>query len=134
MYNTPLTQYPTGEQPRHFLPGLSTEDRDLLFGALPHVSVEVKSDLERLDSVSESGKSRAQEEEEGKMEQMMRLLDLRNANKAGIEAVNRQRVIEEFGRREDGKGLDTGSTEVQGQSSPSMHDWTGYGCSMVTSN
>lgn len=53
--------------------------------------------------------------EAGKVEQMQRVLDLRNASKRGIEVVNRQRVIEEFGGVRDGKGENTGSSEVQGE-------------------
>lgn len=117
MYNTRPTNYTAGETPERFLPGLTKEDQDLLFGALPYVSV----DLQRRDNDSLEGIIKVSDDEERKFEHMQRVLDLRNANKQGIEAVNRQRVIEEFGRREEGKGIDTGSSEVQGEPYPSPY-------------
>ena len=123
MYNAPLTNYPAGELPRHFLPGLNAEEQQLLLGALPYASASIKNGANSVakqtpgapqsrTDLSES--ERLREVEEAKNEQMLRLMDLRNANKAGIEAVNRQRVIEEFGRKVEGAGLDSGSSEVQG--------------------
>jgi small subunit ribosomal protein S15 len=59
----------------------------------------------------------AAQEQKKRSEMMHRILDLRNASKKGIEVTNRQRVIDEFGRKEPGKGTDTGSSEVQGEPS-----------------
>lgn len=59
---------------------------------------------------------------------MMKILDLRNASKQGIEVVNRQRIIEAFGKRrvvgDDGEvGFvgepQSGGSEVQGTPPPS---------------
>jgi small subunit ribosomal protein S15 len=129
VYNAPLTNYAADEQPKHFLPGLSAEDQDTLFGALPYASVDIQSKIAQdhgsgvatagsgqTKYVDPAGGTPYQIAEGIKNEQMLRLLDLRNANKAGIEAVNRQRVIDEFGRKAEGAGLDTGSSEVQGMS------------------
>ena len=112
MYNAPLTNFRAGDQPAHFLPGLGEEDKAILFGALPFTSVDIKSEIGRQageglpSAVEERQRQMGLEEyrdlmgqENIKAEQMLRLMDLRNANKAGIEAVNRQRVIDEFGRR-----------------------------------
>ncbi len=44
-------------------------------------------------------------------EMLMRILDLRNASKKGIEVVNRQKIVDAFG---NGKGA--GCFEVQGKS------------------
>jgi len=45
---------------------------------------------------------------------LMRIMDLRNADRATINAYNRQRIIEEFGGND--QGTDCGSSFVQGAS------------------
>jgi hypothetical protein len=63
------------------------------------------------------------EDQEKQVGAIKKILDLRNASKQGIEVVNRQRIIDEFGRKrilaQDGTvGFEgepqSGSSEVQG--------------------
>jgi len=91
---------------------LSKEDQATLFGAVPYTTVGLGG-----------GEEAAVEEQERQVESMKRILDLRNASKSGIEVVNRQRIVEEFGRkrvlREEGVwGYEgepqSGGSEVQG--------------------
>jgi small subunit ribosomal protein S15 len=83
---------------------LSEADRELLFGALPATTAELAFDADR------PGASAAAVADQGKQtETMKRILDLRNASKPGIEAVNRQRIVAEFGATP----ADTGSSQVQ---------------------
>ena len=122
---------PFSSTPEHYLPGLTAEDRDLLFGAVPHTTLTLGSK----DTPDSNGTSQSQsqemrwtkevEEQENQVGAMMKILDLRNASKQGIEVVNRQRIIEEFGRKravgEDGEVTfegepQSGGSEVQGQS------------------
>jgi small subunit ribosomal protein S15 len=120
IYSAPPVEYAAGEAPQQYLPGLAIEDQQMLFGALPYTSTSLKA-----RRVLQNSASLRQEEddphaaltaaEEDKVEQMQRMLDLRNASKRGIEVVNRQRVIEEFGGVREGKGVNTGSSEVQGE-------------------
>lgn len=96
--------YAEGAEPAHYLPGLSEADRELLFGAVPATTAELAFDADR------PAASAAAVADQGKQtETMKRILDLRNASKPGIEAVNRQRIVAEFGRTP----TDTGSSEVQ---------------------
>lgn len=134
VYNAPAVDYAEGQEPEHYIPGLSTQDRDVLFGALPYTSTALKARrmphraiLASAGTATGPGVDRDGEsdpdphavlmaQEEGKVEQMRRMLDLRNSNKKGIEVLNRQRVIQEFGGvPEEGKGENTGSSEVQGE-------------------
>ncbi|WRT70703.1 uncharacterized protein IL334_007701 [Kwoniella shivajii] len=97
-YSTP-PNYTSGEKPKFLLPGISQQDSELLFGALPHASTELKYSI----------RSEGVEEEQNKQSEMlMRILDLRNASKDSINIINRQKVIDEFGN-----GKDTGSSAVQ---------------------
>lgn len=111
VYSAPLS---SGSEPRNYIHGLSTEDQDTLFGAVPYVSIGLTE-----------GSEIAVEEQERQVESMKRILDLRNASKAGIEVVNRARIVEEFGRKrvlsEEGVwGYEgepqSGGSEVQGMS------------------
>jgi small subunit ribosomal protein S15 len=118
VYSTPAPDYPSGASPGQYLPGLSKADQDILFGALPHAATELA-----LFGASEENHTQrvavlegVEGEQRKRTEMLQRILDLRNASKKGIEVVNRQRVIEEFGRKADGKGMDTGSSQVQGKS------------------
>jgi small subunit ribosomal protein S15 len=98
--------------------GLDKQDAELLFDSLPRVASlrpvlasqsEGKRDAynaSRLEQLHEGGV----EEETRKKEQLMRILDLKNANARGIRAENTQTLLEQFGRKEG----DTGSPEVQG--------------------
>lgn len=107
-------------QPQHYLPGLSESDRDMLFGAVPHTTLT----LGTRDSTSEDRVMRQVTEQEHQVTAMQKILDLRNASKQGIEVVNRQRIIDEFGRRRvvEGEGAvrfegepQSGGSEVQGK-------------------
>ncbi|WWC65188.1 mitochondrial 37S ribosomal protein uS15m [Kwoniella dejecticola CBS 10117] len=116
---SPPPNYAAGETPKHFLPGISPSDQEILFGTLPHVSTELK--ISNSHSHSSNGGSPAgvgggvgvagnqvEEEQSKQSEMLMRILDLRNASKDAVKILNRQRVIDEFG-----KGVDTGSSSVQ---------------------
>ncbi|KIR30205.1 30S small subunit ribosomal protein S15 [Cryptococcus deuterogattii 99/473] len=94
--------YTAGEQPRYLLPGVSKEDAELLFNAVPHASTELRY-------ASGQGSEKTEQEQARQSEMMMRILDLRNASKDAINVLNRQRVIDEFGA-----GVDSGSSAVQG--------------------
>lgn len=122
---TDVWSAPYNTTPQHYLPGLSAEDRDLLFGAVPHTTLT----LGTRDVSDEARSMRGTEEQERQTGAMMKILDLRNSSKKGIEVVNRQRIIEEFGRTrvmgEDGQVRfegepQSGGSEVQGQSSSSF--------------
>lgn len=95
--------YSAGEQPRYLLPGVSKEDAELLFNAVPHASTELRY-------ASGQGSEKTEQEQARQSEMMMRILDLRNASKDAINVLNRQRVIDEFGA-----GVDSGSSAVQGR-------------------
>lgn len=108
VWYTPPPDYASGQEPEHYLHGLSAADRELLFGALPHATAELAYDPER------PAKSAAQAAEQHQQTQtLQRILDLRNASRAGIDAVNRQRIIAEFGRKTESGGIDSGSSQVQ---------------------
>jgi len=111
VYSAPLSE---GSESRNYIHGLSKEDQDTLFGAVPYTTVGLGG-----------GEEAAVEEQERQVESMKRILDLRNASKSGIEVVNRQRIVEEFGRKrvllEEGVwGYEgepqSGGSEVQGMS------------------
>lgn len=108
VYSTPL------ESQREYIHGLTPEDQDVLFGAVPYTTVGLGG-----------GEEAGVEEQERQVESMKRILDLRNASKAGIEVVNRARIVEEFGRKRvmiEGQGWgyegepQSGGSEVQGMS------------------
>ncbi|KAK8850543.1 hypothetical protein IAR55_004461 [Kwoniella newhampshirensis] len=99
-YSAP-PNYQAGERPKLLLPGVSEQDADLLFGALPHASSELKFAAKRGDTGVDM-------EQAKQSEMMMRILDLRNSGKEGVKVLNRQRIVDEFGG-----GVDTGSSAVQ---------------------
>ncbi|KAK4685518.1 hypothetical protein P7C73_g4629, partial [Tremellales sp. Uapishka_1] len=110
LWYSPVPAYAEGARPTHFLPGLNTADERLLFGALPHVATALKYDPDNKLSFDHLQTQTKQSE------MVMRILDLRNASKRGIETVNRQRVIQEFGNGGDSVGkVDCGSSQVQGK-------------------
>ncbi|KAL1412673.1 hypothetical protein Q8F55_000420 [Vanrija albida] len=100
--------YAAGEEPAHYLPGLSAADRELLFGAVPSATTALAFDPER-----PAASAAVAADQEQQTETLRRILDLRNSDKEGINVVNRQRIAEEFGRKTASGGLDTGSSEVQ---------------------
>jgi hypothetical protein len=118
VYSAPLAG-PNGE--REYIHGLSLEDQQLLFGAVPLTTLSLSHQSGSSSGAGEAGVV----EQERQVESMKRILDLRNASKAGIEVVNRQRIVQEFGRKrvqeEDGWRFEgepeSGGSEVQGKSS-----------------
>lgn len=108
VWYAPVPNYAAGEQPAQYLPGLSAADRELLFGAVPAATTALAFDPER---PAQSAAIAADQEQQ--TETLRRILDLRNSDKEGIHVVNRQRIVEEFGRKTETGGLDTGSSEVQ---------------------
>ncbi|EIW69800.1 hypothetical protein TREMEDRAFT_73621 [Tremella mesenterica DSM 1558] len=80
------------QRPNLVLPGIGKEDLDILFGALPRVTAEL---LARKGDEDPEEIVRNQEMNVG---MISRVLDLRNASKRGIEVVNRQRIVDDFGK------------------------------------
>ena len=110
VWNSPLPDYANGEKPKHYLPGMSEEDKDFLFGALPHVTTALQYDPGTTPEIRDATIKEVMAEQEKQTEMLHRILDLRNASRAQINALNRRRILEEFG-----KGTDTGSSFVQGE-------------------
>jgi hypothetical protein len=88
VYSAPLLQ---GDR-ENYIHGLSSEDKDLLFGGLPYTTLSLASTTN-----SAGGGENGIIEQENQVESMRRILDLRNASKPGIEVVNRQRILDERG-------------------------------------
>mgnify|MGYP002713855495 CR=1 FL=1 len=107
--------------PRRLNFGLGVNDRRTLFKSLPRVMTEDRV----LDAASvhvgrdQGAEVLAAEHEQSEAEQqqsadaLARILDLRNASGKGIQVENTRRIVQHFGARPDGQGLDTGSPEVQ---------------------
>jgi hypothetical protein len=107
--------YAAGETPEHLLPGIGEgADREFLFQSLPTVTTAIKSSDVAFAGDQLATLQAADRAQAAQTETMMRLLDLRNASKAGIQMINRERIVSAFGRQDKGKGPDTGSSEVQG--------------------
>ncbi|BGO88788.1 hypothetical protein NBRC10512_006928 [Rhodotorula toruloides] len=98
--------------PKYFNFGLDAEMVQQLSDALPATSA-LKSTLgdkaTSVDAVLLSRFEEANALEAQKREQLMRILDLRNADSKGIESYNKRQIVQMFGRAEG----DTGSSEVQ---------------------
>lgn len=99
--------------PELFNFGLSPPLASTLSSTLPTVASLLPLLGTKLSStaVVQSRATRAGELEAYKREQLMRIVDLRNASSKGIEVENTRRIVEAFGRAEG----DTGSPEVQGE-------------------
>jgi len=100
-------------EPEYLNFGLTKEDATLLFEELPRVAAK-RAELAE-SAPSQDKLLKASTEAAEKRDQLMRILDLRNASARGIQAENTRRVIEAFGRKKPDGGVDTGSTEVQGR-------------------
>lgn len=108
--------------PRRLNFGLDADARRTLFRSLPRVMVEDRIlDSPAMQTMHEQGTDAlAQEYAQHEAEQqrsadtLARILDLRNASGKAIQVENTRRIIQHFGARDDGRGLDTGSPEVQG--------------------
>ncbi len=88
--------FPLTPRPTHFSQHLNNKaDQDLLFGQLPTMTVE---HLNRNIAINkpEDGLPAVRNQVESTI-QLMKILDLRNADSRGIRAVNTRRIIEVFG-------------------------------------
>ncbi|BGP29293.1 hypothetical protein JCM10296v2_001031 [Rhodotorula toruloides] len=98
--------------PKYFNFGLDAEMVQQLSDTLPATSA-LKSTLgdkaTSVDAVLLSRFEEANALEAQKRDQLMRILDLRNADSKGIESYNKRQIVKMFGRAE----ADTGSPEVQ---------------------
>lgn len=104
IWYAPVPNYAAGEGPKYYLPGMTETERQLLFEGVPHATAALSFEPER-----PAASAAAVEDQEMQTQAMKRILDLRNASKAGIEIVNRERIIAAFGRTP----TDTASAEVQ---------------------
>ena len=102
--------YDKGEKPEYLIPGLSKQDQDMLFGALPHVSTALRYDPEVPDQVREETVVKVMDQQEKQTEMLHRAMDMRNADRATINTFNLRRIQDEFG-----EGVDTGGAAVQGE-------------------
>lgn len=82
----------------------------MVFGAVPHATTLLQIDKNNQEDVREEILNHAMAKQEKQTEMLSRILDLRNAGRAQINAMNRRRVIAEFGA-----GKDCGSSFVQGK-------------------
>ena len=115
--------YAAGETPEHLLPGIGDgADREFLFKSLPAVSTAITYNDAYSATQQQAALEAAERAQAAQTETMMRILDLRNASKAGIDMVSRERIVSAFGRESKGKGPDTGSSEVQG-TFPTLTAW-----------
>lgn len=125
--------FPLSSRPEHFAQRLTSQsDFDLVFKDLPSLSTQAELHAlwgQNPSEVSEEKRrmlSQDQEQEQIRQaensEQLMRILDLRNADSRGIRVANTRRIVEVFGGPvvpKDGstvnnpERLDTGSSEVQ---------------------
>ena len=95
--------------------GLGEDEVTLLFKNLPQVAAQKaligqseNTSVEKLEQLA----SKAEKEESVKRDNLMRIVNLKNANARGVRLDNTKRVVEQFSRLPDGQ--DTGSPEVQG--------------------
>lgn len=120
--STPTT-FPPPNRPERFAQGLTSEtDLALLFKHLPEAGLARATYLEGSPSTTAQDLARRAAEETPAQaqssEQLMRILDLRNADSRGIRTMNVRRIVEVFGGPVDasapeGERLDTGSSAVQ---------------------
>ncbi|KAF5336608.1 hypothetical protein D9611_006455 [Ephemerocybe angulata] len=113
---TPIGEVHVPVQPAF---GVAEAEKELLFNYLPRISAEAKV-LPGSPSPIASGRdiipldkkmARAEKEEVKKADAFARVIDLRNANAAGIAFENRRRIIEAFSTPEN--PFDPGRAEVQ---------------------
>lgn len=116
------TTFPLPNRPERFAQGLTSEtDLALLFKHLPEAGLARATYLEGSSSTTAQDLARRAAEETPAQaqssEQLMRVLDLRNADSRGIRTMNVRRIVEVFGGPVDGAAegerLDTGSSAVQ---------------------
>jgi small subunit ribosomal protein S15 len=97
--------------------GVAAVEADLLFNELPRISAEARNLLPPPVGAAVSSDKvqqfeRFAEQERQKVENFAKVVDLRNANAAGIAFENRRRIIEAFSTPEN--PFDPGRAEVQG--------------------
>lgn len=97
--------------------GVAAVEADLLFNELPRISAEARNLLPPPVGAAVSSDKvqqfeRFAEQERRKVENFSKVVDLRNANAAGIAFENRRRIIEAFSTPEN--PFDPGRAEVQG--------------------
>lgn len=103
--------------PKHLAFGVGEEEKKLLFRILPRLATETRSFTRKTHQQTELGyyQNVAEEFEKRELQKAQvfsTLLDLRNANAAGIAYENRRRIIAAFSGPNN--PFDPGRTEVQG--------------------
>ena len=114
VWNTPAPNYEAGERPVRLISGLSERDQEIVFGAVPMISTQLAVDPHMPEDRREERVREEVKQQSKQTEMLMRIMDLRNADRATINAYNRRRIIEEFGGND--QGTDCGSSFVQGAS------------------
>jgi len=100
-----MTNYAKGDRPKHLIPGISKSDEALLFETLPHVNTALRYNMNQTPEQRDAAIQEEMAQQEKQTEMMYRILDLRNADRATINAVNRKKVIEEFGQGDSGGSI-----------------------------
>jgi len=100
------------EMPKAFGYGVKNAEKKLLFEDLPQATIHMTSQV-RHRSISEDSITADSEKEIRKANLLVKALDLRNANAAGIAYENRRRIVEAFSTPDN--PFDPGRTEVQGE-------------------
>ncbi|ORX41003.1 hypothetical protein BD324DRAFT_647903 [Kockovaella imperatae] len=98
VWSWPVPKYELGETPQQLIPGLSAQDKDILFGAVPYTSTAIQYDPGLPQEIRDAKATKVAEDQEKQEEMVYRILDLRNASRSQIQAFNRRRIIEEFGQ------------------------------------
>ena len=102
--------------PRQFGFGVDTAEQKVLFDSLPLLT----ADMAQQGELDIAGYSHNKERQLQKANMFAKILDLRNANAAGIAYENRRRIIHAFSAPEN--PFDPGRAEVQGtQCSSNLH-------------
>jgi hypothetical protein len=106
-------EYPVGTVhiPGNLGYGVKHEEKILLFEQLPMATLHMTSQV-RKAAFSKEMRDKDDQAEIQKANLLAKVLDLRNANAAGIAYENRRRIVEAFSTTEN--PFDTGRTEVQG--------------------
>ena len=102
------------EAPKFVNYGIGEKEKELLFDVLPDLTVDAIMKSYNLTNTREilAKAGQTADFEQYKAKQFATLVDLRNANAAGLAFENRKRIIAAFS--EPGKPNDTGLPEVQG--------------------
>lgn len=118
IWGAPIPDFEKGERPANYLPGLTEEDKALLFGALPNVSAALRYPEEGSESARAAEGQRAIDEQVKQSHTLMKILDLRNASRAEIRKWNKERVLQVFAdayQNEQGVTIrNTGGARAQG--------------------